>query len=364
MLTRRDFLKISAGSLLAGSTLDAVSADKQVEQGLAGARPSEPAAISGTLWWCSPSQFSEWGLTGWRKELEQQQALGFDLLWLTQAPQVVRNPGFSLRNLLDLCAERKFQVILDTGSTGKWFAPLDLKKELDLCRKNIRTIGEQLAGHPAFYAWYIPHEIYMDWGAMNEYVSDLYPALVEACRKSAKLPVTLSPFFILDRTRVFGDFRYNEPAEYGAYWAGLIKKSGLDIIMLQDSGEHFSYVTNEQRRPFFQAMSQACRLCGARLWGNVEVAEMDCPSIEAYVSRYGRVHHSAAKGIPWRPVPLDRLREKLKLAAEYSERLVSWGYQEFCRPALGRSAASWYTNYQRYREKRMPGKVTLQLDEK
>ncbi len=341
MLNRRDFLKVCAGACVAGQGhgLEAAGLPNL------NCRP----LISGTLWWCSPEQSQSWGASGWRKELLEQRELGFDLLWLTQAPKLVRNEGFSLRQLLDCCAELRVQVIVDTGSTAKWYAPLNLAKELELCGKNIATIGEQVAGHPAFYAWYIPHEIYMDWGALHEYVSQLYPALVESCKKAAALPVTLSPFFILDRTKVFGDFRFNEPDEYREYWRKLIKRSGIDIIMLQDSGEHFSYVQNEQRRPFFHAMSKACRESGAKFWGNVEVAEMECASIEDYVRRYGRVHHSAAKGISWRPVPMDRLRSKLTLAAEYAERIVSWGYQEFCRPALGPKAASWYESYRTYR---------------
>jgi hypothetical protein len=304
--------------------------------------------ISGTLWWASAEQSKSWGISGWRKELDQQRELGFDLLWLTQAPSLLDASAFSLGDLLDLCAKEKFQVILDTGSTGVWYAPLDLKRELELCRKNVEAIGTRFASHPAFHAWYIPHEIYMGWGTMDDYVQELYPALTEACRKAAKLPVTLSPFFILDRTRVFGDFPFNEPDEYQQYWARLIKKSGLDVIMLQDSGEHFSYVTNEQRRPYFKAMSQACFEAGARFWGNVEVAEMECASLEDYVSRYGRVHPSTAKGIHWRTVPIDRLREKLALAAEYSERIVSWGYREYCRPEIGPQATAWCDTYRGY----------------
>jgi hypothetical protein len=58
--------------------------------------------------------------------------------------------------------------------------------------------------------------------------------------------------------------------------------------MMQDSGEHFSYVQDAQRSPFFEAMLKACEASGVRFWGNVEVAEMECPSIEEYVRRYGR----------------------------------------------------------------------------
>jgi Domain of unknown function (DUF4434) len=348
MLKRREFLKLCAGAALAGPAPELDGAESRPESKCL-------PVISGTLWWCSPEQSRSWGATGWIKELQEQQELEFDLLWLVQGPRLIGNE-FSLRQLLDVCARRQIQVIVDTGSTSNWYAPLDLKKELELCRQNIGAVGEQLAGHPAFFGWYIPHEIYMDWGVMHDYVSHLYPALAEACKRAAALPVTLSPFFILDRTKVFGDFRFNEPDEYGDYWGKLIQKSGLDIVMMQDSGEHFSYVQDAQRRPFFEAMSKACRASGARFWGNVEVAEMECPSIEEYVRRYGRVHHSAAKGIPWRSVPMDRLRSKLALAAEYAERIVSWGYQEFCRPSLGPTASKWYESYRAYRRQIAPKK--------
>jgi hypothetical protein len=34
---------------------------------------------------------------------------------------------------------------------------------------------------------------------------------------AASLPVTLSLFVILDRTEVFGDFKFNEPEEYQGF---------------------------------------------------------------------------------------------------------------------------------------------------
>ncbi len=344
MLKRREFLQAAAGLALTGraGVLAAEQPTKRVPQCL--------PAVSGTLWWASAQQNKEWGAAGWEQELKEQQRLGFDLLWFVNAPSILDHPVLNLRALLDLCNKRKFKVILDTSFNGHWYKTLDLKDELELCHGNIRALGDQVAGHPAFLAWYIPHEIYMCWGKMETYINDLYPALLNACKAAANLPVTVSPFFILDRTGVFGNFQFNEPDEYRDFWAKLIRRSGLDIVMLQDSGEHFSYVTDQQRRPFFKAMSEACRETGSRLWGNVEVAEMECESIEHYEQRYGRVHHSAAKGITWRPVPLPRLKTKLTLAAEFSRRIVSWGYQEFCRPTLSFKAKAWHEAYQAYRK--------------
>jgi hypothetical protein len=339
LLTRREALGAMAG--LAAWAGMAAAAAMPVRQCCS-------PVISRPLWWFNPQQTAEWGRAGWERELDEHRRPGFDLLWLANAPAGLDHEGDPLRMLLDLCGERTVQVILDTGSSGRWYAPLDLEAETALCRRNIQRLGERFAGHAAFHAWYVPHEIYMVWDERLRYVEALYPALVEACKSAAALPVTLSPFFILDRDKVFGDFRFNEPDEYRRFWARLIRRSGFDVIMLQDSGEHFSYVTDAQRKPFFEAMQAACREGGARFWGNVETAEFECPSIEEYVTRYGRVHHSTVKDAPWRPVPLPRLRGKLDLAARYCERIVTWGYREFCRPALGPAARGWYEAYRRY----------------
>ena len=304
--------------------------------------------ISGPLWWLDPQQSAQWGREGWQRELAEQQAIGFDLLWLANTPQALDHPGDPLGQVLDLCAERRMQVMLDTGSTGRWYSPLDLGRELAVCGENVRRLGERYRGHPAFWGWYIPHEIYMAWDEWARYIDALYPALAERCRRAAPRPVTVSPFFILDRTGVFGDFRYNEPDEYRRYWARLVRRAGLEVVMLQDSGEHFSYVTNAERRPFFAAMQAACREGGAKLWGNVETAEFECPSLQEYERRYGRVHHSTVRDAPWRPVPIGRLAQKLELAAQFCERIVTWGYREFCRPALGPRAQRWYEDYRRY----------------
>jgi len=34
--------------------------------------------------------------------------------------------------------------------------------------------------------------------------------------------------------------------------------------------------------------------------------------------------------------------------ARYSERIVNWGYHQFCRPELGPEAKSWYEQYKQY----------------
>jgi hypothetical protein len=338
-LDRRGFLKLLGAGALGGICAPLL--------GAAGPSRLCRPLISGALWWLAKPTL-DWGESGWRDELDQQRRIGFSLLWLNNVPRALQESPDAVLSIMDLCARRKVKVILDTGTSHKWYNPFEPAQELDFCGGNIIRVAERLRGHPAFSAWYVSHEIYMDWGKRAEQISDLYCGLVERCKNAADLPVTLSPFFILDRDRVFGNFRYNEPDEYESYWTRLIRQADFDVIMLQDSGEHFSYVTNEMRRPFFKAMQAACRNSGAKLWGNVETAEFECDSIEEYIRRYGRVHHSTVKDAPWRPVPLDRLRDKLELAAEYCEDIVTWGYREFCRPSLGPAAEKWHQDYSRY----------------
>jgi hypothetical protein len=254
-----------------------------------------------------------------------------------------------MTRLLDLCAANGMRAILDVGSTPDWYGRLDADDEIVRIEGWAQAIGKRFGRHHAFWGWYLPHEIYVVWDRMGDYMDKVLPAAARLCRAAAPgKPVTVSPFFILDRDKVFGDFRWAEPEEWRRYWARLMKRSGMDIVMLQDSGEHFSYVTAAQRRPWFAAAREACRASGAELWGNVETAEFECPSIEEYVKRYGRVHHSTVRKAPWRAVPVDRLESKLRLAAEFSERIVTWGYWQFGRPSLGAAAAKWHGELARY----------------
>lgn len=292
----------------------------------------------------------------WATFLDEQRAIGFDLVWIAHIGPALNASASEdpLQSILDLCAERHMHVILDVGATPQWYANPDVKKEMEFVSRNVAAMSERYGQHPACYAWYMPHEIYMAWDAFGAFVNDLFPAIVACCKESQpEKPVTCSPFFILDKEHVFGNFRYPEPEEYGEYWQRLIERAQFDVVMLQDSGEHFSYVTNDQRRPFYKAMKQACDQNTSKLWGNVESAEFECPSIETYVDRYGRVHHATVKDAPWRAVPLPRLEEKLRLAAEYCERIVTWGYGEFGNPSLGPEAVAWYNDYKRYYQRIM-----------
>lgn len=238
--TRRSFLKKSLGATLVGSGLFA-SANAL--------SPSCLPLISGNLWWYHPDTYT---LEEWDALLADQKRLGFNLLWLSNVASALNSNAQTakLEELMDRCVVLGFEVILDTGFTPDWYVHRDLDRELAHCGKCIDSLAMRFARHPAFYGWYIPHEIYMTWGDFSEYIDVLYPALVKRCKAVSSAPVLVSPFFILDRAHIFGAFKFNEPDEYAAYWERLLQLSGIDVVLLQDSGEHFSYVTNAMRRPY------------------------------------------------------------------------------------------------------------------
>jgi hypothetical protein len=350
-VTRRDFLRTTAAGL---GAVAATRAFGQEEPGMTG----QPAlkctpVIRGSLRPYDHAFSMREGIDGWRRELDDEKNVGFNLLWLSHIrPALDETEADTLRFIFDACEERGMGVILETGHTPNWYGHKELDREIRAAEEVCSMVASRYGGHPALHSWYIHQEIYVAYDEFGAYIDKLYPALVAQCRKALPaLPVTLSPFFILDSNQIFGPFRYPEPDEYREYWTGLIRRSGFDIIMLQDSGEHFSYVTDAQRRPFFEAMHGACQDAGARLWGNVETAEKVCESIEKYEELYGRVHHSTVDELPWRNVPIDRLESKLRLAAEFSENIVSWGIYQFGRPHLNPDAKAWYEDYKAYREK-------------
>jgi len=149
--------------------------------------------------------------------------------------------------------------------------------------------------------------------------------------------VTISPFFLLDDTSRRG-FTYLTPEQYASWWGKTMQETGIDIMMLQDSGEHFSFFSLEQREPFFTFMADACHKAGAKFWINVESGEIHISDWDEYLARvegWGEYLTPAScgdKGVPWRFTPIDKLEQKLELAARYADNIVNWGYFPFMDP--------------------------------
>jgi len=128
--------------------------------------------------------------------LVEQQALGFDLLWLSNVQSAFKNEdGLAhVQGLMDACADLSFGVITDTGFNPNWYGHRNLDVELKHCGETISPVEKHFGNHKVFLGWYIPHEIYMTWGDFRNNIDQLYQAIVKRCKSVFDKPVTLSPF--------------------------------------------------------------------------------------------------------------------------------------------------------------------------
>jgi hypothetical protein len=286
------------------------------------------------LWW--PNLPME----GVEAETDAQEAAGFDLLWLCGTQHFIEHEAGreKLEFIFSEADRRGLEVMLQTWTTPFWYNDWNPQEEVERNRDFIARAWDLYGHHASFRTWYIGHEIYVVWGELSDGYREIYRGIVAACREtSPQCRVSISPFFILDRKKILGDFRFAEPEEYTEWWAETLRLTGLDLLMVQDSGEHASFTSIPEKGPFIAAYAEACREAGKEFWVNVETAEMDVTGYEAL--RDARELPAADQ--PWRPVPIPRLRKKLELAGRYSPHAVTWGW-EYWRPARGAHARKYH----------------------
>lgn len=308
------------------------------------------ARLIGALWWLSPADLDR-PLAAWQAELDHLQALGINLLVLNGpfvSERATTDASDPLEALFTETDRRGVSIFVDTLAAPDWWLLQDPTSEIARARTRIATLARRYGHHASFGGWYIPYELYVMWDAQAELITTLYREISAACKQATPAkPVMISPFFILDRAGDLGDFRWATPPEYQQFWTTLLEQTRIDIVALQDSGEHLSCYTLDERRPFFAAMKSACESAGKTFWLNVEVGELHIESLAAYTNRFGRKTHvnDPRTAVAWRGVPAEKLHQKLALAGKYTDTAISWGYQQFVRPTLGPEAARLHETY-------------------
>jgi len=301
-----------------------------------------PPLLRGALWWVT-SAYAEKSRDELAQVIDAQRAVGFDLLWLLNCPalaQQARNDASRdvLKTLYELADARGMHVIADLPQGG-WYGKADEKTVVDAVKAEAQAFHAQYGAHPSFYGWYLNYEI--NPIAPEDTVQTTYWRAVwreisaECHRLAPKSVVTISPFFLLDKERKRG-FVWQSPEEYAAWWGRTVGESGIDILMLQDSGEHLAFFTLADREPYFAATAKACHDAGRQFWVNVETGEADVRSWEELISL------GSADKAPWRFTPMDWLSQKLALAAQYGDGIINWGYFPFMDPhPVGRGDAGF-----------------------
>jgi hypothetical protein len=313
-------------------------------------RTGSRAHLAGVLWWLSPADAAR-SVDAWQDDLDALDALGMDLFIFTgpyagSEPEMGQADPFD--TLLGELDRRGMRVYLSTLQAPEWWTFPDPAPEIERAAQRIESLERRYGHHASVEGFYIPYECYVLWGPVAETTNGLYRGVSAACKRTAPAKKTLiSPFFILDDRQLLGDFRWATPNEYEAFWTDILRDSGIDIVALQDSGEHLACYTFEQRAPFFAAMRSACDATGTTFWANVETGELNVSSLEDYVARFGlRTHVNDPKTTPfWRGVPAEKLTDKLTFAHRYTHTAITWGYREFVRPSNDDMAANLYLEY-------------------
>ena len=309
-----------------------------------------PARLVGTLWWMSPNDLNR-PSPAWQTDLDQLQALDLRLLVLNgpfigeTPPPGTPDPMEAFFNEAD---RRRLAIYVDTLSAPNWWTLADPAPEIARARTRIESLTRRYVKHPSFTGWYIPYELYVMWDAPAELIAALFRDISAACKRATPdKPVMISPFFVLDQAGYLGSFRWASHAEYQHFWSELLPQTQVDIVALQDSGEHLSCYTLDERRPFFAAMKAACASAHKQFWINIELGELGVESLSAYTNRFGYKTpvNDPRTTAAWRAVAPDKLRQKAQLAGEYTDTAISWGYQQFIRPALGPEAQQLHESY-------------------
>ena len=291
-----------------------------------------PPLMRGALWWVTAPYY-----TSTEEELAAtvaaQEAVQFDLLWLMNCPALLKrteeNAGDDiLRVLFELADARGMRVIVDLPRAG-WYRETEsaaiIRDTQNLAERMARRYGE----HRSFYGWYLNYEINPiapDDTEQTAFWREAWKGIVKACDQiKPEAVTTISPFFLLDKERKRG-FVYQTPEEYAAWWGETLKVTGIDVLMLQDSGEHLGFFTLQDREPFWAATANACHKAGARFWLNVESAEVPATSWEEYLA------WERDKTVRYEVLPIDKLAGKLRAAARYADSIVNWGYFPFMNP--------------------------------
>ncbi len=308
------------------------------------------ARLVGTLWVMSPNDLNR-PITAWQTELDQLQALDIRLMVLN-GPFVGENPPAGtpdpLEAFFDEADRRRLSIYVDTLAAPNWWTLTDPAPEIARARARVEAGARRYGKPPSFTGWYLPYELYVMWDAPAQLITALYRDISAVCKQATPdKAVMISPFFILDQAGYLGSFRWASPAQYQQFWTALLQQTRVDIVALQDSGEHLSCYTLDQRRPFLAAMKAACANTHKKFWINIEVGELGVESLSDYTNRFG---HKTPVNDPrtaaaWRAVAPGKLRQKLELAGEYTDTAISWGYQQFIRPALGPEAEHLHESY-------------------
>jgi len=246
--------------------------------------------------------------------------------------QAQTNNSVDVLEMIYSIADKKgMRVIGDLNMAGgAWYGTISADSLESKTKKYILQYHIRYGKHQSFWGWYLNNEInpiQVTETAKSLFWRKVWKAVVDECHRiQPGSMVTISPFFLLDKEERRG-FKYLEPAEYEEWWTATLRETGIDILMLQDSGEHLSFYTLAEREPFFAAFSRACKRAGTKLWLNVETGQVNANDWPEALEM------EKDKRKKWDFTKIGWLSLKLELASKYGEEIVNWGYYPLMNPS-------------------------------
>lgn len=315
--------------------------------------------MRGALWWVTLNKDAPWSETRLREAIQAQCDVGFDLLWILNTPQLLQHaidkdtagtPEDILAVIFSIADEKGMKVISDLPQGG-WYGKTTAEQMIAELSAFAAKYTARYGTHQSFWGWYLNHEINPiapEDAGQTAYWRAAWKGVTETChRLRPDSKVTISPFFLLDAARRRG-FVYLTPAQYADWWGETLRQTGIDILMLQDSGEHLSFFTLAEREPFWAAVSRACHAAGKQFWVNVESGH----AVVAGWDEYLRLEQDHT--VPWAFTPMEGLEQKLRMAARYGDNIVNWGYFPYMDPqSQDEKAKEAYAAYKAYAQRVM-----------
>jgi formylglycine-generating enzyme required for sulfatase activity len=179
-----------------------------------------------------------------------------------------------------------------------------------------------LAGgrHPSFAGWYLPYESWT--GAYQpvevERLRRFFQAVDAACGLvSGEKPLAISPFISSYRP---------SPCEVENLYRQLLDRTGIDILLLQDSvgAQQWDRDIRQRTAPYFQALQKACKATGVQFWANLESFQI-------------------SNGV-FGPGTATRLQQQFDAAAPHVEKFITFDFVHYMNPV---AFLSWWDQARR-----------------
>lgn len=256
---------------------------------------------------------NNWTRDVWRRELEQEVALGIDTIIFIRVGYkdsamykskamntVLYDENDLLEYLLGEADRLKLKAFVGLFDTGRYWIMNDWDKEVDINKKLIDELEERYLKHPSFYGWYISHE-----GDIKFHQEKIWVPLAKKMRADTPdKKIMISPRYAGVKYEPRFAVTPELHAKHFEYLYGVMDGL-LDIAAFMDGHVEFC-----QLPEFMHATKEVSDKFGIEYWSNLETFDRD---------------------MPWRfpPIEWQKMRFKFETAQKYVSKIITFEAPHF-----------------------------------